>query len=182
MRHILITGVPGIGKTTLIQNIIKKLKDIDVELDGFYTQEYRNERNQRLGFEIVVIQNNKRGILADKSNAASTNDVRKLGQYTVYVKNFEELVFPIISTFNKKLLVIDEIGKMELFSKKFEHIIGVAFTSNKFLIVATVPAKGPPFVEKLKRNTSNQLFTVYENNREGLANDILSTVKAELRL
>ncbi|XP_076253178.1 cancer-related nucleoside-triphosphatase homolog isoform X2 [Rhynchophorus ferrugineus] len=106
MRHILITGVPGIGKTTLIQNIIKKLKDIDVELDGFYTQEYRNERNQRLGFEIVVIQNNKRGILADKSNAASTNDVRKLGQYTVYVKNFEELVFPIISTFVRILKLL----------------------------------------------------------------------------
>lgn len=56
----------GIGKTTIVQNIIKKLKNTGIEHDGFYTQEYRNERNQRLGFEIVLIQNSKRGILADK--------------------------------------------------------------------------------------------------------------------
>lgn len=55
---------------------------------------------------------------------------------------------------------MDEIGKMELFSKKFEQCVEMAFKKRNIRILATVPVRGPPFVAALKRGNGSQLFTV----------------------
>lgn len=58
------------------------------------------------------------------------------------------------------ILIIDEIGKMELFSKKFEQVILKVFKKKNIRILATVPIKGPPLVETLKKDSGCQLITV----------------------
>lgn len=63
--------------------------------------------------------------------------------------------------FQKKgVLIIDEVGKMELFSKKFEDAVASLFKNSNIQILATVPVKGPYFVETLKKHPNCQLFTV----------------------
>lgn len=49
---------------------------------------------------------------------------------------------------------------MELFSKKFEEVISKLFKKKNIRILATVPIKGPPLVETLKRDSGCQLITV----------------------
>ncbi|KAH1017151.1 hypothetical protein HUJ05_007856 [Dendroctonus ponderosae] len=66
------------------------------------------------------------------------------------------------------ILIIDEIGKMELFSKKFEQCVETAFKKKNIRILATVPVRGPPFVAALKRDNGCQLFTVTRENRDSL--------------
>jgi len=113
-----LTGRPGIGKTTAIKRIIEKLKDRAV---GFYTEEIRHpETKKRLGFKVITTDGNE-GILAEKFKPSKF----KVGSYGVNVEDFENLVIPVLEKAFKerdKIIVIDEIGKMELFSDKFYYL------------------------------------------------------------
>ena len=50
-RHILLTGLPGCGKTTLVRRVIEPLTDL--RLAGFYTGEPRGTDGRRVGFEAI---------------------------------------------------------------------------------------------------------------------------------
>lgn len=54
------------GKTTLVNKIITHLNNLQIEFDGFLTEEIRNERFQRTGFSVRLIKTNATTILADK--------------------------------------------------------------------------------------------------------------------
>jgi nucleoside-triphosphatase THEP1 len=62
-KHVLITGPPGIGKTTLVQSVCGKLVDKGLRLRGFYTEELREGRN-RIGFDVVSLTTKSRSPLA----------------------------------------------------------------------------------------------------------------------
>ncbi|XP_063908874.1 nucleoside-triphosphatase THEP1 isoform X2 [Zophobas morio] len=145
-----------------------------LEVTGFYTEELRDSKNYRIGFDIVTLDN-VRGVLARKSNAGSESKY-KVGSYNVHIEEFEKVALPI---FNKtsSILIIDEIGKMELLSKKFEAKIKTVLTGQKGKIIATVPLKGGgPLVQKLKSDTSNHLFTVNVANRDNLVEEIIPLI------
>ena len=114
---ILLTGLPGCGKTTAIMKIIASLECEKVA--GFYTQEIR-ENNNRKGFRFKRLDGTT-GILAHV-------DIKgrfKVGKYGVDVTDFEKSVVPVldIERTDAELFVIDEIGKMECFSGKFVAVM-----------------------------------------------------------
>ncbi|KAG5873902.1 hypothetical protein JTB14_009919 [Gonioctena quinquepunctata] len=172
MKNVLITGPPGVGKTTLVRKIAEKLKLSNMECSGFYTEEVKNG-NSRIGFDIVTLEG-ERAILARKNqHGAGTPSV---GQYAVFVDDFEKLALPVFEN-PKKLLVIDEIGKMEMFSKKFQDNITRFFENKVVRIIATVPLKGGPvLVKKLKERNDCHLITVDQTNRNNLADDIIKSL------
>ncbi|XP_019765708.2 nucleoside-triphosphatase THEP1 isoform X1 [Dendroctonus ponderosae] len=173
MKHLLITGDPGVGKTTLVKKIIENLSKSSILFDGFITEEVRNHSFHRTGFEVRLLKSNDVAVLADNNKKQSSDQgVKQLGPYTVYVANFEQLTLQLISFFENGILIIDEIGKMELFSKKFEQCVETAFKKKNIRILATVPVRGPPFVAALKRDNGCQLFTVTRENRDSLVNEI----------
>uniref|UniRef100_A0A1Y1K6A1 AAA+ ATPase domain-containing protein n=1 Tax=Photinus pyralis TaxID=7054 RepID=A0A1Y1K6A1_PHOPY len=160
-KHLLITGPPGIGKTTLIQKIHVKLKERGIPVIGFYTEELRNQFKRREGFDVVTLDG-KRGRLARTSERVLADDPRtcRVGQYYVFPDEFENLVLPMFKDVKETVLVIDEIGKMELFSKKFAQEVRNVFQRTDLCILATVPIKsgGMPLIELLTSN--NKVLTV----------------------
>jgi nucleoside-triphosphatase THEP1 len=56
---LLLTGVPGIGKTTIIRRIADRLKNR--RIGGFYTEEIREDGDRR-GFRLVGFDGTKRVI------------------------------------------------------------------------------------------------------------------------
>lgn len=62
---ILLTGLPGCGKTTLVRNVVGELKSRSekVEVKGFYTEDVVDENNRRIGFDFVTLDG-ARGVLA----------------------------------------------------------------------------------------------------------------------
>ncbi|MEA2071045.1 MAG: nucleoside-triphosphatase, partial [Asgard group archaeon] len=89
--NILLTGYPGVGKTTVIIKIIQKLKqkqEMKKSLSGFYTEEIRSDNNQRLGFKIKTIRTAKEGLLAHKKKEGR----KKVGSYTVLLTEFEKVI------------------------------------------------------------------------------------------
>ena len=65
-KNFLITGLPGVGKTTLIKKLSEKLKHLHPA--GFYTEEIR-EAGQRKGFELISLDG-KRGLLSHEIGRA----------------------------------------------------------------------------------------------------------------
>ncbi|XP_044259956.1 nucleoside-triphosphatase THEP1 [Tribolium madens] len=173
MKNIILQGLPGIGKTTLTKKIANKLKEMAIDITGFYTEELR-ENNYRIGFDVVTLDN-KRGILARKSNAED-NSKYKVGNYSVHIEEFEKMVLPIFENV-KSIIIIDEIGKMELFSKKFQANIERVITDDNIRIVATVPLKATlPLIQKIKNNNSSHLITVNAGNRDKLLDEIIPLI------
>ena len=83
-KNLLITGLPGVGKTTLIKKLSEALKSLHPV--GFYTEEIR-ERGERKGFEIISLEG-KKGLLSHKE----IRSPYKVGQYKVDIKGFEDFI------------------------------------------------------------------------------------------
>jgi nucleoside-triphosphatase len=108
MKNLLITGIPWSGKTTLFKRLTRELAHRDPI--GFYTQEIR-KGGVRKGFTLNGLDGSS-GVLA---HVDFSHDFR-VGRYGVDVAGFEDFLDRIsFSDQNAKLVMIDEIGKMECF-------------------------------------------------------------------
>ena len=171
VKNIFITGKPGCGKTTLIKEILKELK---LNAGGFYTQEIR-ERGKRIGFKIISL-NGKEGILAHV-NIKSPFKVSKFG---VNIKDLEEIGVKSIleSLKGKKIVIIDEVGKMELFSEKFKKAVLKALNS-KNKVLGTIKMTKDFFTDKIKKRKDVKIFYLQKENREKVKGEIKKFLKNE---
>ncbi|MFW9940430.1 MAG: nucleoside-triphosphatase [Candidatus Thorarchaeota archaeon] len=131
----LITGPPRSGKSTLIVRLIEYLSKRQITVYGFLTPEVKVGKN-RIGFDILNIKSKEREELARKGDLKTKFHV---GKYCVFIEKFENFISNIDNiTFQKEdFIIIDEIGKMELFSKKFQEFIIRIFDSD-ISIIATI--------------------------------------------
>lgn len=167
-NKILLTGNPGCGKTTLIQKVIDRL---NIPVFGFYTQEIKKS-GQRVGFELSTISKPlKKGVLAH----VDTKSQYKVGKYGVDIETFEKIALTELEAGIKSdgLIVIDEIGKMELFSVSFKNLLRKLFDSD-LSILATILYKPHPFGDFLKQNRNIKVIVVNKNNRDYLVDEIIT--------
>ncbi len=159
-RRILLTGLPGCGKTTVVRKVADLLRGL---ASGFYTEEIRDDRGQRIGFKVISLEG-KCGELARKS----TGNGPRVGSYCVNVKDFERIALPSLEVEERGVLLIDEIGKMECFSKEFVRRVGQAFESDTS-ILATIPLHGGgDFIGKIRRRKDAEPILVTRENRDEL--------------
>ncbi|GFS52459.1 cancer-related nucleoside-triphosphatase homolog [Trichonephila inaurata madagascariensis] len=170
-RHVLLTGPPGIGKTTVTQKLCEVLKERNVPFQGFFTEEVRNGR-ERIGFDVVSTFG-RHGPLARISNPSVTGP--KVGKYTVDVSSFEALALPVFDCAPSSILILDEIGKMESFSKPFLAKTREVFTKDNIRIVATIPVarNALPLVDELRKRKDCLLIQVSRENRDDLPMEII---------
>jgi nucleoside-triphosphatase len=83
--RLFLTGTPGVGKTTLIRGVLKRLKE--VRCAGFYTEEKRH-KGQRIGFKIITLDGQE-GTLASIGRKEPT-----VGRYSIHIAEFEKLILP----------------------------------------------------------------------------------------
>jgi nucleoside-triphosphatase len=167
--NILITGVPGVGKTTLIKNLAEVLNPVHPV--GFYTAEVREERTRR-GFEWISLDG-RRGLLSH----TDIQSRHRVGKYKVDIEGFENLLgsLPFFSP-STRLIIIDEIGKMECLSDRFKTWLKECLDSEKW-VIATIALKGTGFIEAVKKRHDVRLFEMTQENRDSLLNEILKEVK-----
>ncbi len=172
MTNILVTGSPRTGKTTLISTIISKL---NIDVIGFITLEIK-ENNVRTGFTIETYSGIKK-ILASKKNIESRY---RVGRYGVYLDNLNFVVSKLEKEINNKipkLIVIDEIGKMELFSHSFKEFVIQALDQNK--VLGTIMLRDNDFTKKIKLRSDTKVFEINMQNREKITNKIEEIVRCQ---
>jgi nucleoside-triphosphatase THEP1 len=83
--RLFLTGTLGVGKTTLIRGVLKRLKEVSCA--GFYTEEKRH-KGQRIGFKIITLDGQE-GTLASIGRKEPT-----VGRHSIHIAEFEELILP----------------------------------------------------------------------------------------
>ena len=161
----LITGKPGVGKTTLVCKIIEQMKSI--KMAGFCTAEIRS-KGSRLGFELQGLDGERRTLAHVKIDSRF-----RVGKYGVDKDGFNafletlDLLNPVV-----EMIVIDEIGKMELFSNRFRNLVCDAILADKQLL-ATIPLKGDAFIRNIIKRPDIHLLEVTHANRNFLQEEIV---------
>ena len=158
------------GKTSVIKKIIPLL---GTSAGGFFTEEIR-VMDRRMGFRIVTLDG-KDGIMAH----VDCNSNYKVGKYRVDLDSFERVAIPALENAlkDKSIIVIDEIGKMELFSAKFRELVRNILDSEKSLL-SVIKENGDAFTEEIKKRGDVGLVTVNYENREGLPEKVVDMLKA----
>lgn len=167
-RTLLVTGVPGIGKTTLVKKVARALSGLRIQ--GFFTEEIRSQGRRR-GFHLETFDR-QRIILAHTDIQSSY----RVGRYGVDVVALDAIVSGAFwLDGDVDLYLIDEIGKMECFSRKFQIAIRQLLDSGKPLI-ATIALKGGGFIQQVKEHPNVALLMLTYDNREDMLNPVLGWV------
>jgi len=167
-KNVLITGRPGVGKTTLIFRLIEQIK---LPCVGFYTAEIRGN-GRRTGFKAIALHGPK--LIMSHVDIKSPYRVSKYG---VDVANFERFLKEI-PFFDPKyaFIVIDEIGKMECFSPLFKKLI-LKLLDHDTPLIATIALRGDAFIESIKTRHDVHVYTVTYDNRDKLAMELYPVLK-----
>lgn len=160
-HNLLLTGRPGVGKTTAIHRTLLLLPPL--RLSGFTTAEMRGPRGRR-GFLATT--------LAGQAIVLAHRDRRspyRVGAYGVDVGAFEREIVPALAVQQRDvdLFVVDEIGKMECFSPAFCAAVERLLDGPRPLL-GTIARRGPAFVEMMRRRPDVDLVEVTAANREAL--------------
>lgn len=167
-KNILITGRPGVGKTTVIKKVLAVL---NLKPCGFYTEEIR-EGGERRGFTVRTFSG-RNGILAHVDNRSGP----RVGKYGVDVESFESTALPELegAIGGKRLIVIDEIGRMELFSTRFRDLV-IQSLDGPAPLLGVIGEKGNEFVNSVKRRSDVRLFRITMENRDSIIPGILKAL------
>jgi nucleoside-triphosphatase len=170
MNNLLITGFPGVGKTTFIIRLSEALEELHP--CGFVTREIR-EAGTRVGFGIAGFDGSHRLL----SHIDITNRYR-VGKYGVDIDGFEEYLATLdLEGTAKRPVIIDEIGKMECYSPLFRDIV-VGLLESDRLFIATIAGKGTPFIESIKKRQDVILVEITRENRDLLMEPVLETIRS----
>ncbi|HSB70850.1 MAG TPA: NTPase [Candidatus Methylomirabilis sp.] len=170
---ILITGAPGSGKTTLLRALVA---EVPGRPGGFLTDEIR-EGGARVGFRVSALDG-RTGTLAHVKAVQGP----RVGRYRVDVASFEAVGVEALEAATREadLIVVDEIGKMELCSTRFMAALEAALLSPK-PILGTILQAPHPWTDALKRRPAVDLYRLTERNREDLKGALLARLLAETR-
>ena len=164
IKNFLVTGRPGIGKTTCIIRTVELLTSRGVSVGGMITYEVR-EKGERIGFNVRDVYTGKEGVLARVGLAQGP----RISKYTVNLQDLETVGVQAIHNAMKhtQVIVIDEIGPMELLSKNFLKAVQEALDSPK-PVIATIHVKAHTTEDgrKILQRKDTKLYTLTLTNRE----------------
>lgn len=175
VSRILITGPPRCGKSTLILKLIDYYSKKNIKIHGFLTPEVR-EKNRRKGFDIEEISSDIRFPFA---RIGYYKTEYKLGKYSVFIDEFEKVISNLenLDFEQVDLMIIDEIGKMELFSKKFQNFI-IKIFQREFNIIATIGRNIKHPCKKALLNVPNLYkFDLNFQNQQEVYQQIINLMK-----
>lgn len=165
----LLTGPPRSGKTTIIKEIIQRLGE---SAGGFYTEEIRR-KGVRVGFSIKT--------LFGQEGTLSHIDFKskyRVGKYGVNLDTLDKIGSKEIekALAQNKIIIIDEIGKMELFSNRFKDLVGEALDSEN-PVLATIIFVKHPFADRVKRRKDVKIVDVSKKSKTEVVDSIIKELK-----
>ena len=169
VHRIAVTGHPGIGKSTLVQKVAALS---GARVGGVLARDKRY-KDRHIGFELLDLGSGATGMLADE-----TGDGPQLGKYRVRLDDLDQVGAKAIeSALNSDLIIVDEIGPMELSSRRFILAVEKAIASPKSMLVVLHEWSNHRLAKKIRG--SFKVITVTEENRDALVEEIAKELKGK---
>ena len=168
----LLTGRPGTGKTSLIKQAVARIKG---KAGGFYTEEIRNQ-GVRTGFRLVTLSGQSI-ILAH----IDIHSPHRISKYGVDIDSLDRVGVSALQEAAEEcgLVVIDEIGRMELFSANFREAVSQIIDSRK-AVLGTIMLNPNPWADAIKRQPQVNLVELTKYNHNQIAAELLRWLKARV--
>jgi len=166
----LLTGRPGTGKTSLIKQVVAGVRG---KAGGFYTEEIRS-RGIRQGFKLVTLDGQD-AILAH----IDIDSPHRVSKYGVDIDSLDRVGVSALRKAAEQcdLVVVDEIGKMELFSANFREAVLQIIGSGR-RVIGTIMLNSNPWADAIKRQPQVNLITVTRANYHQVLEELLRWLKA----
>lgn len=165
-KCLFLTGKPSIGKSTLLEKVMNIFhQSTDLKIVGFITRDIRNDTGDRIGFETSTLDNKRTGQLATK-NGDGTYELNHETMNTVIIPTLLEGIE------SADLLVIDEIGPIQLQNVEFKKTIDLILEKRDLSVIGIVALQGHPYLSRIHQHYRTGLFEVTEANREQLVTKI----------
>jgi nucleoside-triphosphatase len=171
MKHLLIVGRPGCGKTTLMKALVRAVRGRPV--DGFLTEECR-EHDHRVGFWLSPLDG-RQVLLAHRTIDSPV----RVGPYRVNLSVLDEVAVPVVrrSLGRAPVLFLDELGRMELASPALQDAVLEALDTVP-CVVATAGVAPLPWLDALKRRKDVELIPLTAANRAVVAEELGARLEA----
>jgi nucleoside-triphosphatase len=170
--HLLLTGVPGSGKSTVICKLAERLASPP---GGFYTEEIR-KGGERRGFRLVAFDG-AQAVIAHV-DFPKTHRVSKYGVDVAAIDDASEKA--LAPRRGVDIYLVDEIGKMECLSERFVERMRELLDSSR-TVVATVASRGGGFIAEVKKRDDCERWTLTRANRDAMPENIMAWINKELR-
>jgi nucleoside-triphosphatase len=158
----LVTGEPGVGKTTLIRQVVTGMR---LRAGGFYTEDLQTG-GTREGFRIVTLD----GDIALLAAAGHPGPVR-VSKYGLDLAELDRVGVAAVRRAMERghVVVTDEIGRMQLFSRAFRQAVLEAVSSGH-PVLGTVMAGRNHYADRIKAHPNVELIELTEGNRADVLN------------
>jgi nucleoside-triphosphatase len=168
--NVLVTGLPGCGKSTLVNRLVEKARAKGITVGGISTPEFRLATGKRGGFLIRNIATGEEQTMASVEYASPVS----VGRYGVNLQAIQDIGVTAITTAiaEADLVVIDEIGKMELAVAKFKASVIEALNSTKPVLGTIGMRLKTPFVLDIKNRVDVTVTVLTSENRNQVYQDV----------
>ncbi|MDA4126753.1 MAG: NTPase [Thaumarchaeota archaeon] len=164
----LVTGPPGVGKSSLVSKVIMRLKSAGVIVGGCTTYE-RRSKGIRMGFEVLDLSSGRKGELASVDSKLGP----RVGRYRVNLTDLAEIGAAglVAAAVSSELIVIDEVGPMELVSPEFRRGVKKCIDSGKPVLAVVHERLEDDLLNEL-RGKAKLIFILSVENRDATAEEV----------
>ena len=164
----LVTGPPGVGKSTLISKVVLRLKSAGVIVGGCTTAE-KKSGGARIGFEVRDLTSGRVGQLASVNSKFGP----RVGRYRVNLTDLATVGAAGVAAAASasEVIVIDEVGPMELVSPEFRRAVRRCIDTGKPMLAVVHERLEDDLLGELRSKAAAQ-FTLSTENRESTAEEL----------
>ena len=156
-----ITGLPGSGKTYALLRVIEMLKEEELSIGGMIDEPVGDGRH-KTGFTVRDLATGETAVFAS-TEIESKVMVGKIGD----------------ACQNCDIIIIDEVGKMEVESQLFIDAVKEALDADKPMIITLHKKSRNPLLQDIRRRDDVRILEVTPTNRNILPYKIVRLMNGE---
>ena len=170
-ENVLLTGRPGVGKTTVVERLVELAREREAAVRGVFSPEIR-EDDERVGFEIADVATGRSEVMAHVEY-----DDPSVGKYGVDVSAVDEIAHEDIAAEDADLVVVDEVAPMQTHSDIFVERVRAALDSETPVIAVVQEARETGFVGSVKQRDDATVVRVTKENRDEVPDQLAELVE-----